>query len=105
MVLCQIPASRSSSSSSCVNTAFSSSNVFMHRSLPYADAEEQHNASPPIPRAFSWCFGNGNQVGQHPLACLKASRSWSNHRHLGRGIGLDDDGIEQSINPRQWIRE
>ncbi|HWZ18019.1 MAG TPA: hypothetical protein VNW73_04420 [Ktedonobacteraceae bacterium] len=46
-----------------------------------------------------------HQVGQHPLACLKASRSWSNHRHLLRRIGLDDDGIEQPINPSQWIVE
>src|ERR1700681_4370036 len=48
MVLGQIPASRSSSSRSCVNTDFRSSNVLI-LCPSGAEAEEQQNASPSIP--------------------------------------------------------
>ncbi len=50
-------------------------------------------------------FSYRDEVGQHPLACLEAPCSWPNHRHLGRRIGLNVDGIEQPINAGQWIAE
>lgn len=54
---------------------------------------------------LSSCFGNRDQVGQHPLACLKAPCSRSNYCHRSLRIGLDVDGIEQPINPGQWIAQ
>lgn len=54
---------------------------------------------------LSECFGNRYEVGQHPLACLEAPCSGSNHHHRSLRIGLDIDGIEQPINPGQWIAE
>ena len=50
-------------------------------------------------------FANRDQVGQHPLTCLKAPCSRSNHHHQGLGISLDSNGIEQPFDTSQWIPE